>query len=261
MKRFEEPEEYAFTTPAQHSWLSEPIVTLVTALITLAAGILSAFGHTQKTFLAVLIASSLVFLWLIVGVIRTPIRRVVRDYINRRYVAKEYPKLKLLFERLGKFTSKDDGRSFRNQLYGASCYRHDIIDNILTCDYIEDWLMCYAMHLQYPCRSIAEFLSRCREFTAIVNHYNTNYVIKTQKSLGTGALGTLPDSVLDKFEEFRERFSAYLNELEQWADSIAKDTEPRVSRAQFCQGVPHRSFDRVKSFTKKTDVANLVKTN
>ena len=258
MSYFEEPEEPGPT--AQRSWLSEPIIKLVTAVIALGAAILTVFGRNQKAFLAVFLCSGLVFVWLMVGVLRTPVRRLVRWYSDRRYVAREYGKLKLLFERLEKFTSKDGGRSFRNQMYSASAYRLDIIDKILGADYIEDWLKCYALPLAFPCRSVVQFLSHCREFTTILNHYNTDYVIKTQNAIETSPAEVLPDHCLNQFEEFRERFSAYLNEIEQWADTIARNAKNRMSLADFLQHVPHRSFSRTRSF-KKSDVAMLAQKN
>ena len=204
--------------------------------------------------MAVFLCSGLVFLWLM---LQPPFRKFIRWYSNRRYVAREYSKLKLLFERLGRSTSKDDGRSFRNQMYSASAYRLDVIDKILGADYIEDWLKCYAIKLAFPCRSVVQFLSHCREFTTIVNHYNTDYVIKTQNTIEASPVEILPEQCLDQFEEFRERFSAYLNDIEQWADTIARDTQHRVSLSHFLEHVPHRSFNRARSF-KKSDVAMLV---
>jgi hypothetical protein len=257
MNYFEDQEESV--PPAQRNWLSEPIIKLVTAVTALGAAILTVFGHNQKAFFVVFLGCGLVIVWFLAGVLRNPIRRLVREYGNRRYVAREYGKLKLLFERLGKFTSKDDGRSFRHEMYSASAYRLDIIDKILGADYIEDWLRCYTIRLEFPCQSVVEFLSRCREFTTIVNHYNTNYVIKTQKTIEASPVDILPVHCLDQFEEFRERFSAYLNEIEQWADAIARDVKPRVSLAHFLEHVP-RSFTRARSF-KKVDVALLVQKN
>jgi len=256
MSYFEDQEESVRT--AQRNWLSEPIIKLVTALIALVAAILTVFGRNEKAFLAVSLCCGVVTLWFLAGVLRDPIRSVIRQYGNRRYVRREHGKLKLLFERLDKFTSKDDGRSFRNQMYSASAYRLDIIDKILGTDYIEDWLRCYAIRLAFPCQSVVEFLSRCREFTTIVNHYNADYVIKVQKTIEASPLEALPVHCLDQFEEFRERFSAYLNEIEQWADGVARDAQPRVSLAYFLEHVPHRSFNRVRSF-KKDDVALFVK--
>jgi hypothetical protein len=260
MRQFEELDEYMPTEPTQKSWLSEPVIKLVTAVIALAAAVLSVFGHSQKAFWVVFSGGALVLLWVLVGALRKPVRGIIRWYSNRRYVSREYPKLKLMFERLGKFTSRDDGRSFRNQLYSASAYRHDVIDKILGNDYIEDWLASYALHLEFPCRSVTEFLARCRELTTIVSHYNKDYVIKTQKSLESAPPDILPDHILDKFEEFRERFSAYLNELEQWSESIARETEHRVLLAHFLQHVPHRSLDRSKAF-KKSEPPLLVQNN
>ena len=242
-------DDYA-TTQTKRNWLSETNVKLITALIALAAGILNFFGRSQRAMWVIGIGSALLLTWLLGPSIFALFSRIRLWYGNKKYLAREYPALKRMFDRLSRFTSRDDSRSFRNMLYSASAYRHDVIDQILGSDYIEEWLKCFAIQLASSCGSVYEFMCRCREFTTIVTEYNKNYIIKTQKSLERAPADLLPEYTTDQFEEFRERFSAYLNEVEQWADSVAVSSEKRVHYDQFLQGVPHRHFDRVKSFKK-----------
>jgi hypothetical protein len=221
---------------------------LLTAVLALIAVVLNLFGRSPKAVWILGILAGVLLSWVLGSWILSLVRRFGLWYGNKRYVAKEYQNLLRMFERWKMFMSREDARSFRYLLHNASSYRVDAIDQICASDYLEGWMECFTLSLSSPCHSVTDFLARCREFTTIVTNFNKDYVIKTQLSIEKST--TLPESCIENFEFFRERFGLYIHELEQWLETVAKETATRVSHQEFCQCVPHRSFERVKSFLK-----------
>lgn len=235
------------------SWLSENRAKVLAACLTLLAAILNLFGRWPKAIWALGILSGMLLLWLIGSGILALTRRIFRRHDNKEYIAREYPRLLQLFEQLKRMTSRENARAFRYMLYNASAYRVDVVDQILGSDYIEGWMSCFELMLADRCNSMRDFLARCGHFTALVREFNGNYVIKTQKAVEKNF--SLPDHCIDDFEDFRERFGVYLHEVEEWAEEVSKEAQPRVAGQEFLRFVPQRSFERAKSFKKKTVAA------
>lgn len=139
-----------------------------------------------------------------------------------------------------------------NCLYSiwATQDRVDVVDQICGSDYIEGWMACFELLLADRGTTVLEFLARCSHFTVLVREFNANYVIKTQRALEKSL--AVPEHNIDDFEDFRERFGLYLHEVEQWAERIARETEKRVPGDEYLRYVPQRTFERAKSFKKKT---------
>jgi hypothetical protein len=240
-------------TKSKSNWFSETNIKLLTAVLALIAVVLNLFGRSPKAVWILGSLAGVLLSWAICSWMLSLLRRFGRWRGNRRYVAKEYQNLLRMFERLEMFMSREDTRSFRYLLHNASSYRVDAIDQICASDYLEGWMNCFKLILGNPCHSVTEFLARCREFTTIVTNFNKDYVMKIQPGIEKNT--TLPESYIDNFELFRERFGLYLHELEQWLETVTKETATRVSHQEFCQCVPHRSFERVKSFLKGRTVS------
>jgi hypothetical protein len=235
------------------SWLSENRAKVMAASLTLLAAVLNLFGRWPKAIWALGVLSGMLLLWFIGSGILALTRRIFRKHDDKEYIAREYPRLVQLFEQFKRMTSRENTRAFRYMLYNASAYRVDVVDQILGSDYIEGWMACFEVMLADRCNSVRDFLARSGHFTALVREFNGNYVIKTQKAIEKNL--TVPDHNIDDFEDFRERFGVYLHEVEQWAEKVSKEAQPRVLGPEFLQFVPQRAFERAKSFKKKTVAA------
>jgi hypothetical protein len=231
------------------SWMAGDNPKVLAGVLTCAAALLNFFGRWPKAMWAIAVVAGVLLFWLIGSGIRALVRRLTGKRANRVVVATKYPELVQLFERLKQFTNRENTRGFRYMLYNASAYRVDMVDQILGCDFIEGWMACFETMLHEGCPSVTEFLARCGHFTPLVREFNDNYVIKAQKAFARSV--AVPEHNLDDFEEFRERFAIYLNDVEQWAESIVRQIEPRVPIEIFLRYAPQRSFERAKSFKKQ----------
>jgi hypothetical protein len=231
------------------SWMAGDGPKVLAGGLTCVAALLNFFGRWPKAMWAIAVVVAILLCWLMGSGIRALFQRLSGKRADQRFVTMEYPKLVQLFERLKQFTTRENTRGFRHMLYNASSYRVDVVDQILGSDFIEGWMCCFETMLHEDCASLTEFLARCGHFTPLVREFNSNYVIKTQKAVEKSV--AVPEHNLDDFEDFRERFGIYLNDVEQWAESIVRQIEVRVPHEIFLRYAPQRSFERAKSFKRK----------
>ena len=123
------------------------------------------------------------------------------------------------------------------------------VEKILAGDYIGNWFFSFREQLMFLTQSLEQFLARCREFTNLVQQFNSSYALRSQR-LFTSAATPLPEHVLDELEGFREDYNAFLRNVEPWAKGIAgylqsigvPDTPTQWRLA------PVTYFDKPKSF-------------
>jgi hypothetical protein len=234
------------------SWMAGDGPKVIAGILTCLAALLNFFGRWPQAMWAIAVVVAILFCWVVGSGFRALFQRLSGKSADKRLVTTEYPKLVQLFERLKQFTTRENARGFRHMLYNASSYRVDIVDQILDTDFIEGWMACFETMLHEPCASLTKFLARCGHFTPLVREFNSNYLIKTQKAVEKSV--AVPEHNLDDFENFRERFGIYLYDVEQWAESIVQQIETRVPQETFMRYAPQRSFDRAKSFKRKTSM-------
>lgn len=151
-----------------------------------------------------------------------------------------------LLQRFDRFTSHNDGRALIPILRSVHAVQ---LQQTVPSDYIGDWLHCYREQLNAARKTIYPFLARCREFTNIIASFNRFYVLQAQSALAQSR--QLDEHFIDQLEEFREEFSAYLRDVEQWANSVRTWAEPRLGHLQnFWQLMPTANFERVKTFRR-----------
>jgi hypothetical protein len=238
--------------PQSKSWfLTEPQMRFLTAVLSLAGALIIVFGHQRKEIIALLfIVPGAMFLLSVLPALGNFSKRIYRRGRQRRFVEAEYPRLQRLYERLLRHADQNDGRSLRAILYSASAYQHDIVTRILNSDYIWTWMQCFKYDLndEKP-RSLMAFMRLCNQFTAILAEYNRNYVLKAQKGIEQTPLDQ--EYVIDQLETFREDFSHYLREVEEWSNGVtasALKVEPDLhSNVQIS---PSNFFEKVKTFRK-----------
>lgn len=171
---------------------------------------------------------------------------------DRKYIASELPRLKQFYARLSPFISSNDSRSLRSILQNAPSYRIETDDRILGSEFITSWIHCYSNHLEMMPRSLLEFTKMGYEFTTIVTEFNRNYVIRTQQHLSTIAVPPQAEPWIQQLEKFRQEFTPYLREIEQWAHSVNEVAAKRMPELiRFVPSAPIQIFERVNAFKPK----------
>jgi hypothetical protein len=179
-----------------------------------------------------------------------------RRYLRRdqQFTAENAARLRNLVERLAIFTNHDT-RSLIQILRSAYSQNMLAVERIISGDYIGNWFYCYQEQLRFPGMTLEHFLSQCREFSHILQAFNTYYVLHAQRKLA--ATTPLSEDNIARLEEFREEYNAFLRDVEPWAQGIA-------SYLQQSKGVrdhstlwglaPTNSFERPKSFRQTKPV-------
>lgn len=176
-------------------------------------------------------------------------KEVSRKFGDRRFVRQESARLRDLLQQFRRFGGTEDSRALMSIIRSAASSNAEAIGRIVACDYIGSWIHCFQQQLTSPAKSVDVLVARCHEFTAIVSRFNRDYVLRSQKELGTGE--PLNDYCIDQLEEFREEFAAYLRQVEQWAKSVSEQAQSRVTDPQrYWSIAPTPSFERVKSFRR-----------
>jgi len=246
---FEEPEDelVSFGKTKKTGLISDNGLKIIAGALAVIGGALSFLGQHPKGYWIFAGLAAFVVVLILLPRATSLVKRIQRKRDAKRYVAQEFPKLKDFYKRLGPFLNENDGRSFLSVLRDASPRPGRNVNAVLSCNYISAWTWCYGEHLNKAPHSIAAFLQACNEFTAIVNQFNGNYVIRTQEGLERTPLSQ--QHHIDRFEGFREEFAHYLRDLEGWIKSVIAEVqqkEPSLFRNP--QAIPATYFPRPKSF-------------
>ena len=173
---------------------------------------------------------------------------------DRQFVADNRNDLGRLVQRFAVFVSNHDNRSLIQILRSGYSQNMSAVEQIISADYIESWLYCYREHLRSArASSLEQFLSQCREFSHIVQAFNSYYALPAQRKLAVAT--PLSDDIVSRLEEFREEYCAFLREIEPWAQGIANYLQSKgvMDQSALWGLAPTIHFERPKSFrqTKK----------
>lgn len=254
MNHYFEDDDSPIQVTKKSGFFSETNLKLIAGTLTVIGGSLSFLGQHPKGYWVFIALAAVIFGWIFVPPAIALVKRFLFWRSNKRYVIREFPRLKRFYDRLLVFTSRDDTRGFRNMLFNSSTSQNPVIITIIGFDYIPTWIQCYAEQLKTPPKSVHEFLRLCHEFTAIVAEFNRNYVIKAQQGLEKTPFQQdfIQDHFINGFEQCREDFVHYLREVEDWMNSVYAEAERRVSNLfQNPQTLPIRIFERPGSFRAK----------
>jgi hypothetical protein len=176
----------------------------------------------------------------------------VRDSQHeRRFIASNDTRLRELLARFTDFTSSSDIRSLIYILRSAYP-QNQVLEQILAGDYIGTWIACFHGQMAFPARSLHQFLGQCREFTCIVQEFNTNYVLRHQRHCAVD--GSFSEDHIAQMEQFREEFTALLRDIELWATGISGylQSMAATNHASVSGIAPIIYFVRAKSFRHTT---------
>jgi len=204
-----------------------------------------------KIIISLVIAA---LIWILGPRVAALARRIRRQFADRRFVKEQELQLRDLVARFcRRFAGSEDARSFmpifRSAMVGK-VETANVVGRIIACDYIGNWLACFQQQLKLPAASVDVLVSRCREFTTIVNSFNRDYVLRAQKELGMVA--PLGNHYLDQLEEFREEFAAFLRDLEQWVNAFSAQAQGRIGEPHYWGIAPTCVFERTKTFRRTT---------
>jgi hypothetical protein len=179
------------------------------------------------------------------------LHRIKRRKREQQFVATNDARLREFVEQFAEFLSDNNTKSLRYIVRSACSQNMTEVEKILSGDYLGNWLFSFREQLMFPERSLGQFLARCREFTNIVQQFNSNYAHRAQKLFTTTPTPPL-EHVLDELEGFREDYNAFVRNLEPWGKGIAAylqsvgitDTPTQWRLA------PVTYFDKPKSFKK-----------
>jgi len=167
---------------------------------------------------------------------------------NQRFIAENDVRLRELVETFAVFTSINNARSLINIVRSAYSQNMQAVEQIIVADYIGSWLYCYSEQLTFPAKSLDQLLSKCREFSHIVQAFNTNYAIRAQKQLAVAK--PLGEDSIVQLDEFREEYIAFLRAYETWAKGIANYVQVGgvTDHSALWRLAPTNHFERPKSF-------------
>jgi hypothetical protein len=197
----------------------------------------------------------IVFGWIAKPRLQAWIKRNANRRRDGQFIAANDARLREFVQQFAEFIADNNARSLVYIVRTACSQNMTAVEQILTGDYIGHWFFSYREQLAFPAQAIAQFLARCREFTNIVQQFNSHYALRAQR-LFTAPAAPLSEHTLDELEGFREEYNAFLRSLEPWAKGIAgylqslgvTDTPSQWRLA------PTTYFERPKSFKKSQPV-------
>jgi len=252
---FSYPPEAGAPSPDEKRRVSlDVLLQFVAAVITLVPTFLGLKNkHPLLSYLAIVLGV-VVLLWIAKPRAMALVQRVRQRFADRRFAKGQELQLRGLVERFcRRFAGSEDARSFMPIFRSAMVGKIEIanvVGRIIASDYIGSWLACFRQQLKLPAASVDVLVSRCQEFSTIVNSFNRDYVLRAQKELGMVA--PLSDHYLDQLEEFREEFAAYLRDLEQWVNAFSAQAQGRTGESRYWGIAPTCVFERAKTFRRPT---------
>jgi hypothetical protein len=209
---------------AKFSWLTQPWVR--DCLIAL--GVVTVFWFAWPRF----------SLWL---------RKYKQKRRDQRFIYDNELRLREFVERFAEFISNDNTQSLIYIVRAAYSQNVTAVEQVFQVGYIGSWFQCFREQLSFRTDVLAPFLARCREFTSIVQQFNTYYVQRAHAHLGTAQL---PDHSVEELEAFREEYNAFLRDLSPWSKAVANylQSEGVADQPTLWQLAPTSYFEKAKSF-------------
>jgi len=257
MMRFVEPfpEELPPAHPARRHELLIEILRFLTPVLALISSIVALSGKypslSKPWVLDIIVALGvLILMWFARPRLAGWLHKVRANRRDQRFIVENGIRLRELLDQFAAFTSNNNTRSLIYILRSAYSQNMVAVEHIIAGDYIGSWLYCYREQLAFPTKSLYQFLSQCREFSHILQEFNTNYMVRAQRQLA--AATPLAEDSIAQLEEFREEYTAFLRAVEPWAKGIANYLQSGgvTDHPTLWRLAPTNHFERAKSFRR-----------
>jgi hypothetical protein len=226
----------------------------VLGLILFLVGLIGKYPWLSKSWVldALVVLGLLIFIWLAKPRLGVWLQRIRKWKSNQRFIAENAVRLRELVETFAVFPSNNDTRSLINIVRSAYSQNMQAVEQVIVADYVGTWLYCYREQLTFRAKSLDQFLSQCREFSHILQAFNTDYALRAQKQLALAV--PLAEDSITQLEEFREEYIAFLRGYETWAKGIANYVQAGgvTDHPTLWRLAPTNHFARPKSFRRTT---------
>ncbi len=242
------------TTPTRRHELLIEILKFLTPCLALVSSLVALTGKyswLSKPWLfhaAGVLGVLTILLWFGKPRLEVRLQRIRGEKRDQRFIAANHTRLQELWEELTVFTSSGNTRSLLCILSSLQSPKMQAVKQIMGGDWIGSWLHCYNEQLTVPAATLHHLLSRCKEFSHIVQEFNTNYVLRTQRQLANGT--PLAEHSIAQLEEFREEYNAFLRGVERWAKGVSNYLRSRgvAEHSSLWRLAPVNYFERAQSF-------------
>lgn len=191
-------------------------LTPALALLLLVLGLASKYPWLLDGLILVAV---IVLLWFAKPRLTAWFQRLGQRRKERRFLSATEAKLYELRDQFAEFISNSNSRSFISIIRSSYSQNATAVDQIIGGDYIGTWFEAYRSQLTFATKDAQQFLARCREFSDILQQFNTYYVQRAQRQLALAA--PLPEQNIGELESFREEYNAFLRNVKSWANGIA----------------------------------------
>lgn len=228
--------------------LSVELIKFATALTSAFVVVSSLRKDYPWAFKSALILCGCYLFWLVIKRVWRAIRWLRQRSVDKAFVAEEHLRLQETFNSFLPFAADHDSRSIRQATRNASAFTGDIFNGPVGADFAPTWIKCFGLELNIPPKNVRELLTRCQQFSRLVEEFSWHYPVRTQRMLENKSL--LQPHVIESLEHCREDFNAYLRDFEKWSRSVAVRTKGRLDHPEWMQLLPVSQIDKVKSFAR-----------
>jgi hypothetical protein len=202
-------------------------------------------------FDVILVLGVLLLAWFAKPRVEVWLRRMARRKREKRFIATNDAQMRDFVDQFGEFISTSNTKSFVCILRSAYSQNMTAVEQVISGDYIGNWYQSYREQLEFPITGLPQFLARSREFTNIVQQFNSYYVLRAQRHLASAAT-PLPDHNIEELEGFREEYAAFLRDVQPWAKGIANylQSQGMKDHPLLWRHAPTNYFEKAKPFGK-----------
>ena len=247
-------EEHPAAPPRRHELVIEILKFLTPALglVLFLLGLNSKYPWLSKPWVVdtAVILGIFILIWFAKPRWAVWFQRIRDDRRDRQFVRANDVGLRELLGQFAVFISSSDTRSLSSILRSVHSQNMQAVEQIIAADYVGSWLHCFQEQLTFPAKSFHQFLGQCREFSYIVQSFNTNYVLRAQRQLATGT--PLAENSIAQLEGFREEYNAFLRDVEPWAKGISDYLQSGgvTDHPSLWRIAPVTYFERPRSFAR-----------
>jgi hypothetical protein len=193
----------------------------------------------------------LVLIWFAKPRITAWLQRRGQREREKQFIETNDARLREFVDQFGEFISTSNTKSFLSIIRSAHSQNMTAVEQVISGDYIGNWYQSYREQLEFPTTALPQFLARSREFTNIVQQFNSYYVLRAQRHFAA-ATKPLPEHDIEELEGFREEYAAFLRNVQPWAKGIANylQSQGMKDHPLLWRHAPTNYFEKVKPFGK-----------